>query len=92
MGYDEVKNKQWVVIWLCLGAALVFLMVIIGGITRLTGSGLSMSDWNLIMGTLPPMSDQDWLAAFEQYKQFPEYQHVNWGMTLAEFKQIFFWE
>lgn len=92
MGYNEGKNKQWVAIWLWSGAALVFLMVIIGGITRLTGSGLSMSDWNLIMGALPPMSEQDWIAAFEQYKQFPEYQQINRGMTLFEFKQIFFWE
>lgn len=92
MGSNEGKNKKWVVIWLWSGAALVFLMVIIGGITRLTGSGLSMSDWNLIMGALPPMNESDWMAAFEQYKQFPEYQRINRGMTLAEFKQIFFWE
>lgn len=74
------------------GAALIFLMVIIGGITRLTGSGLSMSDWNLIMGALPPMGESEWMAAFERYQQFPEYQQLNKGMSLQAFKQIFFWE
>ena len=78
--------------WLWCGAALIFLMVVIGGITRLTGSGLSMSDWSLIMGTLPPMNQSEWMDAFEQYKQFPQYQQLNEGMSLYEFKQIFFWE
>lgn len=86
------NDRKWVGIWLWSGAAFVFLMVIIGGITRLTGSGLSMSDWNLIMGTLPPLSESEWTASFQQYKQFPEYQQVNMGITLGEFKQIFFWE
>lgn len=78
--------------WLWCGVALIFLMVLIGGITRLTGSGLSMSDWNLIMGTLPPMNPSEWNEAFDQYKQFPEFQQLNEGMSLPEFKQIFFWE
>lgn len=78
--------------WLWSGAALIFLMVVIGGITRLTGSGLSMSDWNLIMGALPPMNPSEWKEAFEQYRQFPQYQQLNEGMSLPEFKQIFFWE
>lgn len=78
--------------WLQLGAFLVFVMVMIGGITRLTGSGLSITDWNLIMGAVPPLNEADWIAAFEQYKQFPEFQQVNYRMNLSEFKQIFFWE
>ncbi|MGK7369069.1 MAG: COX15/CtaA family protein [Candidatus Halalkalibacterium sp. M3_1C_030] len=78
--------------WLWCGAALIFLMVVIGGITRLTGSGLSMSDWNLIMGSLPPLNQAEWTEAFERYKQFPQYQQLNEGMSLQEFKQIFFWE
>lgn len=74
------------------GAGLIFLMVVIGGITRLTDSGLSMSDWNLIMGTLPPLSASEWMAAFERYKEFPQYQQINAGMSLSAFKGIFFWE
>ncbi len=67
-------------------------MVIIGGITRLTDSGLSMSDWNLIMGTIPPTSEAEWIDTFEHYKEFPQYQQLNKGMELEEFKAIFFWE
>ena len=67
-------------------------MILIGGITRLTQSGLSMVTWQPIMGTMPPLSQQDWQQAFEAYKQFPEYQQVNKGMSLAEFKKIFWWE
>lgn len=78
--------------WLWTGAGLIFLMLVIGGITRLTGSGLSMTDWNLIMGAIPPTNLQEWKEAFEQYKQFPEYQQLNYGMSLWEFQQIFFWE
>ncbi len=78
--------------WLWCGAALIFLMVVIGGITRLTGSGLSMSDWNLIMGAVPPMNESQWIDTFEEYKQFPQYRQLNEGMSLHEFKQIFFWE
>ncbi len=83
------KYIRW---WLWCGAALIFLMVVIGGITRLTGSGLSMSGWNLIMGALPPMGESEWMAAFERYKEFPQYRQLNEGMSLLEFKQIFFWE
>lgn len=71
---------------------MVAAMVIIGGITRLTHSGLSMSNWNLIMDAIPPLNEADWNHAFEQYKQFPEYQKVNSHFELADFKAIFFWE
>ena len=67
-------------------------MVIIGGVTRLTESGLSMTDWQLISGAIPPLNEVDWQESFDQYKQFPEYQKVNKGMSLPEFKFIFFWE
>lgn len=78
--------------WLLLTAMLVFLMVIVGGATRLTDSGLSITEWQPLTGALPPLSEADWLAAFERYKQFPEYQMQNRGMSLAEFKVIFWWE
>ncbi|MFC2123438.1 COX15/CtaA family protein [Bacteroidota bacterium] len=78
--------------WLYLGAFLVFLMVIIGGITRLTNSGLSMSDWRLFAGTFPPMSKEAWLETFEKYQQTPEFQKLNYRFELDDFKSIFWWE
>jgi|TARA_B110000459_G_C16529340_1_gene456430 cytochrome c oxidase assembly protein subunit 15 len=86
------NSHKSVIIWLLTGCALIFLMVVIGGITRLTESGLSMVDWKLFMGMIPPLSEQDWLETFNQYKQFPEYREVNFMFTLEEFKSIFFWE
>lgn len=81
-----------VVLWLLSGILLIIAMVIIGGITRLTGSGLSIVEWNLISGTLPPLTEAEWMLTFEKYKQFPEYQKLNFSMTLAGFKNIFWWE
>ena len=67
-------------------------MLIIGGVTRLTRSGLSMVEWKLIGGTIPPLNETVWQETFTKYQQFPEYQKINKGMTLSEFKTIFFWE
>src|SRR5699024_990650 len=92
MQYMKSRNLRPVVIWLWSGAALIFLMVVVGGITRLTGSGLSMSDWNLVMGAIPPLNHEQWQEAFQYYQQFPQYQQLNKGMTMLEFKYIFFWE
>jgi len=78
--------------WLWLLAVLVLLMVSVGGATRLTGSGLSITEWQPIVGVIPPLSDADWQAAFALYKQIPQYVQVNQGMTLGEFKAIFWWE
>lgn len=87
------KNyDKGLVYWLILGAVLVAAMVVIGGITRLTDSGLSMVDWNLFSGAIPPTSEVEWQSTFDQYKNYPEYQKVNFNMTLDEFKSIFFWE
>lgn len=71
---------------------MIIIMVAIGGITRLTHSGLSMVDWKPIMGSIPPLSETEWETSFEKYKAFPEYQVVNYDMTLSEYKSIFFWE
>jgi len=79
-------------IWLYVMAVLVILMVALGGITRLTDSGLSIVEWKPISGALPPLSEAEWLADFEAYKQIPEYQLQNRGMSLSEFKYIFWWE
>jgi cytochrome c oxidase assembly protein subunit 15 len=78
--------------WLLLVAALVFLMVVIGGITRLTESGLSMTRWEPISGIVPPHNAAQWQAEFDAYRATPEYLKVNRGMSLSEFKDIFFWE
>jgi cytochrome c oxidase assembly protein subunit 15 len=78
--------------WLLFVAGLVFAMVVIGGITRLTESGLSMVRWEPISGAIPPLNDQAWQAEFQAYRTSPEYHKVNSGMSLAQFKEIFFWE
>jgi cytochrome c oxidase assembly protein subunit 15 len=79
-------------IWLYVVALLVLLMVALGGITRLTDSGLSITEWKPISGVLPPLSQADWQAEFEAYKLIPEYQLQNFGMSLEQFKFIFWWE
>ena len=79
-------------IWLFVMAALVFAMVVVGGMTRLTGSGLSITEWKPIMGALPPMNEADWHAAFVKYQAIPQYAQVNADMTLDGFKSIFWWE
>ncbi|MBX9796849.1 MAG: COX15/CtaA family protein [Sphingomonas sp.] len=79
-------------LWLFAVAALVLLMVAVGGITRLTESGLSITQWKPLSGTLPPLTEAQWQAEFDNYKQIPEYKVVNPNMTLAGFKGIFFWE
>ncbi len=80
------------IVWLAGVCAMVYVMVLVGGITRLTDSGLSMVEWRPIMGALPPMSAEEWNRVFQLYRQSPEYQYVNAGMSLADFKFIFFWE
>ena len=78
--------------WLWLVAALVFAMIVVGGATRLTDSGLSITEWKPILGAIPPLGEADWLSAFEKYKATPEYAIVNEGMSLSEFKVIYWWE
>lgn len=79
-------------IWLIIGLVMVFMQILIGGITRLTGSGLSITEWNVIMGTLPPMNAEQWNEAFHKYQQIDQFKLVNSHMTLENFKFIFFWE
>jgi len=87
-----MKGDRSVIIWLLSGCFLIFTMVIIGGITRLTDSGLSMVDWKLFIGTIPPLNEAQWQETFNLYKQSPEFLKVNYNFTLQEFKSIFFWE
>jgi heme a synthase len=85
-------HRRAIRLWLYAVAGLVVLMVVVGGITRLTDSGLSIVEWRPVTGALPPLSEADWLAEFEKYKTSSEYALVNKGMSLQSFKQIFWWE
>jgi cytochrome c oxidase assembly protein subunit 15 len=86
------ENSPAVAVWLWCIATLIFAMVIVGGATRLTESGLSITEWQPLLGAIPPLSEADWLEAFEKYKLIPEYQLQNKGMSLDEFKFIYWWE
>ena len=86
------SSDRAIAAWLLACCALVFAMVVVGGVTRLTHSGLSIVEWQPIVGTLPPLDEAQWLATFEKYKLTPEYKLVNSGMSLDEFKGIFWWE
>ena len=88
-----MKNKDiYISRWLLLITLLVALMIFVGGLTRLTDSGLSITKWDLISGILPPLSLNDWEKSFFLYKQIPEYKLINFSMTLEEFKKIYWWE
>ena len=89
-----MKQNKSVIYWLLTGCVLVFVMVVVGGITRLTNSGLSMTDWHLLTDTLPPLTEVAWQKAFDAYKQFPEYKLINshTDFQLSDYKFIYFWE
>ena len=89
---DEKNKNLYVSIWLMLITLLVALMIVVGGLTRLTDSGLSITKWDLIAGIIPPLSSSDWEKYFSLYKEIPEYKLLNSSMTLNEFKVIYFWE
>ena len=86
------RDRRAVAAWLLVCAALVFAIVLVGGVTRLTRSGLSIVEWRPLMGALPPLSQADWEALFAAYRDTPEFRLVNFDMTLAGFKTIFWWE
>ncbi len=86
------NEKKWVVWWLWAGLLMILIQILLGAITRLTGSGLSIPQWDIIMGTFYPWSESDWLEKFSLYKQTPQYLKINQGMDLQDFKYIFFWE
>lgn len=89
---DENRIPRVVRIWLIAGLVMIFMQVVIGGITRLTGSGLSITRWDIVTGAVPPLNEAKWEAEFELYKLTPQYHKINRGMTLSEFKFIYFWE
>jgi cytochrome c oxidase assembly protein subunit 15 len=86
------RRDRSIACWLLACCALIFAMVVLGGVTRLTHSGLSIVEWKPLVGALPPLTDHDWLALLEKYRQTPEYQQVNKGMSVEEFKGIFWLE
>lgn len=94
-GYIDQGRDEWrlgVSRWMKILFILVFLMVLVGGLTRLTDSGLSITEWNVIKGAIPPLSDIAWALEFDKYKNIPEYQLQNKGMLLGDFKVIYWWE
>lgn len=86
------RSSHPIAIWLLAGIAMIIIQILLGGITRLTGSGLSITEWKPIMGALPPMNDQDWNIAFEKYKKIAQFKYLNSYFALSDFKSIFFWE
>ena len=86
------RSSRPVAVWLLIGVGMIIIQILLGGITRLTGSGLSITEWKPIMGALPPMNDQDWHTAFEKYKQIAQFKYLNADFTLGDFKFIYFWE
>ena len=85
-------TQQVVAVWLFCCCGLIFAMVVVGGITRLTLSGLSITEWNPVIGVIPPLTQAQWAAEFQRYQLVPEYRALHYGMSLADFKTIFFWE
>ncbi|MFT7674762.1 MAG: cytochrome c oxidase assembly protein subunit 15, partial [Gammaproteobacteria bacterium] len=90
--HSDLESNPMISRWLFVCLLLIFTMVILGGVTRLTGSGLSMVNWHPIHGVLPPIGDGEWQQEFENYQQFPEFQKINRHFDLSEFKSIFWFE
>ncbi len=85
-------SSKPVAVWIAIGVGMLLIQIILGGVTRLTGSGLSITEWNIITGVIPPLHEQDWMTEFNKYKQTPQFQLLNIDFTLSDFKFIFFWE
>jgi cytochrome c oxidase assembly protein subunit 15 len=92
MTATETSHARAIRLWLYAVAALVVVMVLVGGATRLTESGLSITEWKPVMGIVPPLSEEAWAAAFAKYQAIPQYRQLNSGMSLGEFKTIYWWE
>ena len=92
MTTNQIRQDRLVRAWLGLVAALIAIMVLVGGATRLTESGLSIVEWKPVTGVLPPLNQEQWTTAFEAYRTIPQYRQLNAGMNLDEFKTIFWWE
>jgi len=86
------RSSRPVAIWLLVGVGMIMIQVVLGGITRLTGSGLSITEWQPILGAFPPMTEEKWQIAFDKYKEIGQFKHINFDFTLQDFKFIYFWE
>jgi cytochrome c oxidase assembly protein subunit 15 len=86
------RSDRLVANWLLIGVGMLIIQILLGGITRLTGSGLSITEWDIVTGSLPPLNQVDWLAAFDKYKQTPQYRLLNFDFQLSDFQFIYFWE
>jgi heme a synthase len=89
---DQSRRDRAVANWIMIGVGMLIIQIVLGGITRLTGSGLSITEWDVITGALPPLNEHQWLAEFHKYQQTPQYRLLNFNFTLDNFKFIFFWE
>src|SRR5262252_269161 len=89
---EDLDHGRAIRLWLCVVAALIFAMVLVGGATRLTESGLSITEWQPVRGALPPLNEAQWQTEFEKYQVIPQYRQLNAGMSLADFKTIYWWE
>lgn len=89
---NESLRSRPVAIWLLTGVVMIIIQILLGGITRLTGSGLSITEWDIVTGSLPPLNEQQWMEEFNKYRQTPQFQYLNYDFTLKDFKFIFFWE
>jgi cytochrome c oxidase assembly protein subunit 15 len=89
---NEIPSSRPVAIWLLTGVGMIMIQVVLGGITRLTGSGLSITEWKPLLGTLPPLNEASWQQAFDQYKHIGQFKKINFDFSLSEFKFIYFWD
>ena len=92
MQISEQTTRKHIGIWLLTGVIMIIIQIALGGITRLTGSGLSITEWKPIMGSIPPLNEVEWLETFKKYQQIAQYKHLNSHFSLSDFKSIFFWE
>ena len=92
MYIENNTTKKYISIWLASMFWIIAIMIVVGGLTRLTDSGLSITEWELFSGFLPPLNNADWINYFDLYKKIPEFKEQNYLMTLEEFKVIFWWE
>jgi len=89
---ENTRHTRAVASWLLVGVAMIIVQILLGGITRLTGSGLSITEWKVVTGALPPLNEAHWMTEFEKYKLTPQFRLLNFDFTLSEFKYIYFWE
>ena len=92
MNTHSTRGQKAVATWILIGVGMLLVMVVLGGITRLTGSGLSITEWKVFTGAVPPLNETRWIEEFNKYQQTPQFQHLNSDFTLSDFKFIYFWE